>query len=261
MRPVCLALLLSTIPALGQQQAARGVNWFSFEKEEALGRGLAEDFRRRNPSIDDEVLRSYIVTVTARLNQFAQSPFPLSIEISANADTKLEPAAFPGGFLFAPLGLLVAARDEAELAGPLAHALAHIAARHGTRQATRGEIVNLATIPLVFVGGGWENDRQLLIPLGFRKFQLEQEAEADGLASRWMAEAGYPPIAWAAYLERVQPSSLRPIAERVAALSLAPAPATLSETGDFAAIQQRALTLVPPPAEPKPPPTLRRKQP
>ncbi len=259
MRLNWLAVLVFIVPVCGQTTAAAaGVNFFSLEKEAALGRGAAEDFRRRNPVLDDEVLRGYVISIAARLNQFARSPFLLSIEMSANADAKLEPAAFPGGFLFVPLRLLVAVRDEAELAGPLAHALAHIAARHGTRQATRGQIENLATIPLIFAGG-WGHDQLSTIPLGFRKFQLEQEAEADRLAGQWMAQAGYSPAAWGAYLERVRPASFLPIADRVAALSSSAAPASPADTADFAAMQERARAFVPPPGERRPPPALRRK--
>jgi endo-1,4-beta-xylanase len=130
--------------------SARGVNWYSLEKEVALGRGIAEDFRRRTRMVEDEALHNYVSALVGRVNQFAQSPFPISVEVTAEA-AKPDPNAMPGGFMFVPLGALLAARDEAELTGRLAHGLAHITARHGTRQATRGEIVNQAGVPLIFM--------------------------------------------------------------------------------------------------------------
>ena len=61
--------------------------------------------------------------------------------------------ALPGGFFFVNSGLILKADNESELAGVMAHEIAHIAARHGTRQATRGQVINLASIPLIFMGG------------------------------------------------------------------------------------------------------------
>ena len=174
---VFLSLALPVLPQ--RQQPSRGVNHYSLE--------------------DDELLRNYVTSLAARLNQFAQSPFPLVVEISANGGQVLQTVALPGGYMFVPLGLLVSARDEAELARSLAHGIAHIAARHGTRQATRAQIVNMATIPLVYIGGGHQSDgAQSLVPEGFRKFELQQEAEADHLAERSVTHAGFiaaPPSA------------------------------------------------------------------
>jgi endo-1,4-beta-xylanase len=165
--------------------SARGVNWYSLEKEVALGRALADDVRRNNRPIDDEALRSYVTSLVARLNQFAQSPVPLSVEV-VSAEGKNGPMALPGGFIFVPLKTLSAARDEAELAASLAHGLAHITARHGTRQATRGQIAGLSSVPLIFMGGwGYDHQNQLL-PIGFRKFQEQFEADADRMAAEWM---------------------------------------------------------------------------
>src|SRR5438034_1118877 len=94
-------LLLFTVAGLGQQQQhpSSGVNFYSLEKEAALGRALADDFRRRVPSVDDADLRAYVAKVVARLNELAQSPFPITIEISGSTDFKPDTVGLPGGYL------------------------------------------------------------------------------------------------------------------------------------------------------------------
>ena len=182
------AFALLTVPLIGQQETSRSANFYLLEKEAALGNSYAEDFRRQTPSVDDATLRAYVSNVAARLNEFAHSPFPLIIEISGGADSKLEAVSLPGGHLFVSLRLLAGADNEAELAAPIAHAIAHIA----TREVTRGESGNLATMPLIFMGS-WAHDHataSTLIPLGFRKLQQEHEAKAIFLAEEWMAQTG-----------------------------------------------------------------------
>ncbi len=251
------ALLACALPALAQQPS-RGVNWYSVEKEAALGLHLAADFRSQHSMVDDDSLKTYLSAVTARLNQFAQSQMTIAIEVVASPGKTGEAIGLPGGHLFVPLSLLISAHDEAELAGTLAHVLAHIAARHGTKQATRGEIVNLATIPLIFFGFGGCGDDSVLIPTGFMPFRRRDETEADQLAIEWMTRAGYAPAAWAAYLERVKPQSLLPLAERIASIMSAPPPVNAIETGGFPEAQARARAITPPP-KPDQPPTLRRR--
>ncbi len=249
------ALLICALPTLAQPQPSRGVNWYSAEKEAALGLHLAADFRSQHSMVDDESLKTYLSAVTARLNQFAQSQMPISIEVVASPGKTGDAIGLPGGHLFVPLSLLVSVRDEAELAGNLAHALGHTVARHGTRQATRGQIVGLAAIPLFFGGCG---DDSVLIPTGFMPFCRRDEAEADQLATEWMTRAGYTPAAWAAYLERIRPRSLLPLAERIASIVSAAPPVNAMETGGFAEAQARALAITPPP-KPVEPPTLRKR--
>src|SRR5205814_10679633 len=105
-------------------------------------------------------------------------------------------------------GLIVAADDEAELAGVMAHEIAHVAARHATRQMTRSQFANIATIPLIFVGGGLgyaiRSAAGLGLPLTFLTFSRGFEAEADYLGLEYMYKSGYDPQAFISFFEKIQ---------------------------------------------------------
>jgi predicted Zn-dependent protease len=99
-----------------------------------------------------------------------------------------------------PVGLFVEAQEEDEFAGMLAHAMEHVAQRHGTRQATRG---TTATIPLIFMAG-WGCSGWLPVPAAFLASQRSAELEADVSAVQTLARAGFDPNALVRYVERVQ---------------------------------------------------------
>jgi predicted Zn-dependent protease len=116
--------------------------------------------------------------------------------------------ALPGGFLFVNTGLVLKAETEAELASAMAHEIAHVAARHGTRQASRGQMINLASLPLIFLGG-WpgyavRQGASLALPLTFLKFSRSFEQEADLLGLQYLYKAGYDPTAFVDFFERME---------------------------------------------------------
>ena len=210
---LCTLVVLGAALALNAQDqpVGKGVNFYSTEKEAALGAQLAADFRRVHSQLDNAAARKYVEQMGARLVQASPQPSPFMYHFELTADssgTFLEPAAVPGGYVFVPAGLILAAKDEAELAGTLAHAIAHVAARHGTRQATKGQIAQLGTIPLIFwvgmVGYGGSQGASVLLPVGFRQFQKAMESEADVLAVGIASAAGYDPEGLARYVGRVQ---------------------------------------------------------
>lgn len=178
------------------------------EKETALGRQLAADFAREITPVDSENVRSYVERLAQKIAaQMLDSQFPFRFTVVAEdtCNSTHEPAALPGGYIFVSASLFVAAQDESELAGMVAHAMAHIAKRHGMKQATRGESTNTASTPLIFMGG-WAGSctEAVTVPQAFLASQRSNEAEADVLAVQAMSRAGFDPSALLRYLSRVQ---------------------------------------------------------
>jgi len=192
--------------AIGDRDVGKGVNWYSIEKEIAMGKGLAMEIERQAKVVDDPIIAEYVNRVGQNLVRNSDCKVPVTIKV---IDTDEPNAmALPGGFFFVNTGLLTLAENESELAGVMGHEIAHIAARHGTRQATRGQIVNLSTIPLIFLGGwtgyGIRQAASILIPMGFLQFSRAFEAEADMLGLQYMYKAGYDPNGFVDFFERLQ---------------------------------------------------------
>jgi predicted Zn-dependent protease len=128
-------------------------------------------------------------------------------------DEEINAFALPGGFFFVNTGILLSADNEAEMAGVMAHEIAHVAARHGTRQATRGQIAQYSTLPLIFLGGLTPyliyQGASLAIPMGFLSFSRAFESEADMLGLQYMYKAGYDPTCFVDFFEKVQSQEKR----------------------------------------------------
>lgn len=191
---------------IGNRDVGKGVNFYSIEKEIALGKGMAQDIERQAKIIDDPVIAEYVNRVGQNLVRNSDAKVPFTIKVIDSEEVNA--FALPGGFFFVNSGLILKAESEAELAGVMAHEIAHVAARHGTRQATRGQFVNMASIPLIFMGGwtgyGVRQAASVLIPLGFLSFSRGFEEEADLLGLEYLYKTGYDPTAFVDFFEKLQ---------------------------------------------------------
>ena len=191
---------------IGNRDVGKGVNFYSLEKEIALGKQLAQEVERQAKIIDDPVIAEYVNRVGQNLVRNSDAKVPFTIKVLDSEE--INAFALPGGFFFVNSGLILKADNEAELAGVMAHEIAHVAARHGTRQATRGTIINYASIPLIFMGG-WtgyaiRQGAGLAIPLGFLTFSRGFESEADMLGLEYLYKTGYDPGSFVDFFEKIQ---------------------------------------------------------
>jgi beta-barrel assembly-enhancing protease len=191
---------------IGNRDVGKGINFYSLEKEISLGKQLAQEVERQAKIVDDPVIAEYVNRVGQNLVRNSDAKVPFTIKVVDSEEVNA--FALPGGFFFVNSGLVLKAESEAELAGVMAHEIAHVAARHGTRQATRGQLINYGSIPLIFMGG-WTGYaiRQglgLAIPLGFLSFSRGFESEADMLGLEYLYKAGYDPTAFVDFFEKIE---------------------------------------------------------
>jgi predicted Zn-dependent protease len=191
---------------IGNRNVSGKVNFYSLEKEIALGKQLASEVERQAKIINDPVIAEYVNRVGQNLVRNSDAKVPFTIKVIDSEEVNA--FALPGGFFFVNSGLILKADSEAELAGVMAHEIGHVAARHGTRQATRGEIAQLGMIPLIFMGGwtgyGIYQAASVLVPVGFLKFSRAMESEADLLGLEYMYKAGYDPTAFVDFFEKIE---------------------------------------------------------
>ena len=194
------------VEAIGERDVGKGVNFYSIEKEIALGKQLAVEVERNAKIVDDPVISEYVNRVGQNLVRNSDARVPFTIKVIDSDE--INAFALPGGYFYVNSGLIKLAGSEAELAGVMAHEIAHVAARHGTKQATKGQITNLATIPLIFLGGwtgyGIRQAAGLAIPLTFLKFSRNFEREADFLGVQYLYKTGYDPAAMVQFFERLK---------------------------------------------------------
>jgi predicted Zn-dependent protease len=191
---------------IGNRDVGKGVNFYSLEKEIALGKQLAQEVEREAKIVDDPIIAEYVNRVGQNLVRNSDAKVPFTIKVLDSEEVNA--FALPGGFFFVNSGLIMKAESESELAGVMAHEIAHVAARHGTRQATRGAIINYASIPLIFMGG-WtgyaiRQGAGLAIPLGFLTFSRGFEREADYFGLQYLYKSGYDPTSFVDFFEKIE---------------------------------------------------------
>ena len=220
-------------------------NWYSLEKEIAMGKQYARQVEASVRLVQDPVVAEYVNRVGQNLVRNSDAKVPFTIKVIDSDE--INAFALPGGFFFVNSGLILAADEEAELAGVMAHEIAHVAARHATRQMTRANLANIASIPLIFVGGGIgyavRSAAGLAMPVTFLTFSRGFEAEADYLGLQYMYKTGYDPQAFISFFEKIEAK------EKKQPGSLAKAFSTHPQTPDRIGKSQEEIEHVLPPRD------------
>jgi predicted Zn-dependent protease len=200
------------VSLIGQRNVGSGLDFYSLEREMALGKQLSQEVESSAKLVTDPVITEYINRIGQNLVRNSDARVPFTIKVLDNDEVNA--FALPGGFFYVDSGLILAADNEAELAGVMAHEIAHVAARHATKNMTRAQIWNFASVPLIFVGGpvayAVAEAAGLIVPLGFLKFSRDSEREADLLGLEYDYASGYDPEAFVEFFEKLNVEKKKP---------------------------------------------------
>jgi predicted Zn-dependent protease len=183
-------------------------DWYSIDTDIKLGKQYAMMVESSARMVQDPVIVEYVNRVGQNLVRNSDAKVPFTIKVIDSDDVNA--FALPGGFFYVNTGLILAADNEAELAGVMAHEISHVILRHATREMTRANYVSMSTIPLMFVINSWgvyeaaNLAMSLALPVTFMKFSRDFEAQADYFGLQYMYKAGYDPQAFIAFFEKLK---------------------------------------------------------
>jgi predicted Zn-dependent protease len=199
---------IEDVSAVGNRDiGGRGIgNWYSVDSEMKMGKMYADEIEKSTKFITDPVIEEYVNRVGQNIVKNSDCKVPFTIKIIDSDE--INAMALPGGFFYVNSGLILNADEEAEMAGVMAHEIAHVCAHHAAREMTRMNYAQLGTIPLIFIGGwtgyGIYEAASLAVPVTFLQFSRDFEAQADYLGVQYMYRAGYDPQAFITFFEKIQ---------------------------------------------------------
>lgn len=199
---------IDDVSAIGNRNiGGRGLgNWYSVDSEVKMGRQYAEQIEKSTKFITDPVITEYVNRMAQNLAKNSDAKVPFTVKIIDSDEVNA--FALPGGFFFVNSGLILAADEESELAGVMAHEMSHVIAHHAARQMTRANYAHIGTVPLIFIGGwagyGIYEAANIGIPIAFLEFSREFEVQADYLGVQYMWKTGYDPQSFIAFFEKLE---------------------------------------------------------
>jgi Peptidase family M48 len=201
---------IEDVSAVGNRDiGGRGLgNWYSTDSEIKMGKQYADEIEKSTRFITDPVIDEYVNRIGQNLVKNSDCKVPFTIKVIDSDE--INAMALPGGFFYVNSGLILAADEEAELAGVMAHEIAHVCAHHAAREMTRANYAQIGMVPLIMMTGytwtgyGIYEAAQLAIPITFLEFSREFEAQADYLGVQYMYRAGYDPQAFISFFEKIQ---------------------------------------------------------
>lgn len=178
----------------------------SQEKEIALGRQLAVEVEQQAKMIDDPVITEYVNRVGQNIVLHSDAKIPFTIKVIDSDEVNA--FALPGGFFFVNKGLILAADNEAELAGVMAHEIAHVAARHAMENQGKLQAINYGLLATIIFGGPIastiaQNAGGFGQLLSFLQFSRSAESEADSLGVQYLYASGYDGTAMSTMFEKL----------------------------------------------------------
>ncbi len=253
---------LANVNLIGDRDPCKGLNFYSLQHQIALGKQLAQQVEQSARFIDDPVVDNYVNTIGQNIVRNSDARVPFTIKV-VDSD-QIQAFALPGGFFFVNSGLILAADNEAEVAGVMAHEISHVVACHGAKQETKADIAQIAMIPIAIMlpygwaGYGIYEGLNFAVPLAFLRFSRVDEAEADYLGLQYMWKAGYDPNMFVQFFEKIEAQDRRqpgtipklfsthpPNASRIAAAQkeiadiLPPLPEYIVDTSEFESVKAR----------------------
>jgi len=201
---------IEDVSAVGNRNiGGRGMgNWYSTDSEIKMGKQYADQIEKSTKFITDPVVDEYINRIGQNIVKNSDCKVPFTIKVIDSDE--INAFALPGGFFYVNSGLILAADEEAELAGVMSHETAHVCAHHAAREMTRLNYAQIGMVPLMIMlpydwaGYGIYEAAQLAIPVTFLQFSREFEAQADYLGVQYMYRAGYDPQAFITFFEKIQ---------------------------------------------------------